>query len=64
MLPIMDKLFGTYRVPAEWPSRYGTETPLADDLASQFLAPFKSARLPRPELGGAADIAHLPSDEL
>jgi len=60
MLPIMDKLFGTYRVPAEWPSRYGTETPVGEDLASQFLAPFGSARSARPESGGGTEIAHLP----
>ncbi|MDB5585026.1 MAG: sterol desaturase [Bradyrhizobium sp.] len=62
MLPVMDKLFGTYRVPAEWPGRYGTATPVGNDLTSQFLAPFRSARLPSPESGGGADLAHLPAD--
>jgi sterol desaturase/sphingolipid hydroxylase (fatty acid hydroxylase superfamily) len=40
MLPWVDRLFGTYYVPkAQWPSRYGTEAPVASGLAGQLLQP-------------------------
>ena len=40
MLPWVDRLFGTLHVPhAEWPSRYGTESPVGDGLAEQLLDP-------------------------
>jgi len=45
MLPFMDKLFGTWYMPRQWPSKYGTDTPMAPDLAGQLLQPF----LPRDE---------------
>jgi sterol desaturase/sphingolipid hydroxylase (fatty acid hydroxylase superfamily) len=39
-LPWMDRLFGTYHAPkAQWPSRYGTETPVASGLAGQLIDP-------------------------
>ena len=40
MLPIMDRLFGTFYLPAAWPTEYGTSTPMPDGLVGQFLEPF------------------------
>jgi sterol desaturase/sphingolipid hydroxylase (fatty acid hydroxylase superfamily) len=41
MLPWVDRLFGTYHAPkTQWPSRYGTDTPMAPSLAGQLLQPF------------------------
>ncbi len=40
MLPFFDLLFGTWYMPKEqWPSRYGTDTPVASRLAAQLLEP-------------------------
>lgn len=40
MLPWVDRLFGTYHMPkAQWPSRYGTEAPVASGLAWQLIDP-------------------------
>jgi sterol desaturase/sphingolipid hydroxylase (fatty acid hydroxylase superfamily) len=51
MLPIMDKLFGTWYVPKhEWPPRYGIQQPLPSGLSGQLLNPFttlSSERVPR-----------------
>ncbi len=44
MLPIMDRLFGTFYLPREWPAEYGTDTPVPDTLIDQLLAPFGSQR--------------------
>jgi sterol desaturase/sphingolipid hydroxylase (fatty acid hydroxylase superfamily) len=41
MLPIMDKLFGTWHLPKkQWPTKYGIDDPLPADLAGQLLHPF------------------------
>ncbi len=40
MLPVMDRVFGTFYLPSEWPAEYGTETPVPDTLVDQLLAPF------------------------
>jgi sterol desaturase/sphingolipid hydroxylase (fatty acid hydroxylase superfamily) len=40
MLPFLDLLFGTWYMPEkQWPSRYGTDTPVAPRLAAQLLEP-------------------------
>jgi sterol desaturase/sphingolipid hydroxylase (fatty acid hydroxylase superfamily) len=40
MLPLMDKLFGTWYMPKrQWPSQYGIDTPLAPGLGAQLLQP-------------------------
>jgi sterol desaturase/sphingolipid hydroxylase (fatty acid hydroxylase superfamily) len=45
MLPWVDRLFGTYYAPkAQWPSRYGTETPVPSGLAGQLLDPLSALR--------------------
>ncbi|MGA3186892.1 MAG: sterol desaturase family protein [Bryobacteraceae bacterium] len=42
MLPFMDKLFGTWYLPKkQWPSKYGTDTPMAPSLTGQLLQPFE-----------------------
>jgi sterol desaturase/sphingolipid hydroxylase (fatty acid hydroxylase superfamily) len=46
MLPIMDKLFGTWHMPRkQWPPCYGIDGPMAPGLAGQLIQPF----LPRHE---------------
>ncbi len=48
MLPWVDKCFGTLYLPREWPAKYGSDTPVASDLAGQLLdplAPHKPAGL-------------------
>ena len=37
--PWMDKCFGTLHLPREWPSKYGSDTQVASDLAGQLLDP-------------------------
>ena len=37
--PWVDKLFGTLHLPREWPVKYGSDTPVASDLAGQLLDP-------------------------
>ena len=40
MLPVMDKLFGTWYMPKkQWPRKYGIDTPVAAGLAAQLLQP-------------------------
>ncbi len=40
MVPVMDRLFGTFYLPANWPERYGTATPMPMSLTGQLLEPF------------------------
>jgi sterol desaturase/sphingolipid hydroxylase (fatty acid hydroxylase superfamily) len=45
MLPWLDRVFGTYHLPrAEWPSRYGTESPVASGFAAQLTQPLTPLR--------------------
>jgi hypothetical protein len=40
MLPIMDKLFGTWYMPKkQWPTKYGIDAPMATGLVGQLLQP-------------------------
>ncbi|WP_211232086.1 sterol desaturase family protein [Pseudoduganella violaceinigra] len=43
MLPLLDRIFGTYYLPRTWPADYGTDTPVASDLGGQLAAPFAPA---------------------
>ena len=47
MLPIMDRVFGTFYLPREWPAAYGTATPMPDSLTGQLLEPFAPTPKPR-----------------
>jgi sterol desaturase/sphingolipid hydroxylase (fatty acid hydroxylase superfamily) len=40
MVPVIDRLFGTFYLPRAWPERYGTQTPMPDRLGDQLLEPF------------------------
>jgi sterol desaturase/sphingolipid hydroxylase (fatty acid hydroxylase superfamily) len=44
MLPVMDKVFGTWYMPKQWPSKYGTDTAVAPGLAGQLLQPFEAQK--------------------
>ncbi len=40
MLPGLDRLFGTFHLPArQWPTQYGTDTPVGATLSEQLLRP-------------------------
>ncbi len=41
MLPWMDRIFGTYHLPTEWPAAYGTDTRLPASLVGQLLYPLR-----------------------
>lgn len=41
MLPWVDRLFGTHHLPREWPTEYGTDTPIPRGLVPQLLAPVR-----------------------
>ncbi|HEX4180900.1 MAG TPA: sterol desaturase family protein [Caulobacteraceae bacterium] len=40
MLPFMDRVFGTFYLPREWPAAYGADTPVSASLGGQLLDPF------------------------
>ena len=41
MLPLMDKVFGTWYVPRnQWPPQYGISTPMDSGLSAQLMHPF------------------------
>jgi sterol desaturase/sphingolipid hydroxylase (fatty acid hydroxylase superfamily) len=42
MLPLVDKCFGTFYLPTQWPEKYGIDTPIAGDLAGQLLDPLSA----------------------
>jgi sterol desaturase/sphingolipid hydroxylase (fatty acid hydroxylase superfamily) len=46
MLPVYDRLFGTFNLPREWPAAYGTDTPVAPDVLGQLAEPFAARRRP------------------
>ena len=46
MLPVMDRVFGTFYLPKAWPSDYGASTPVSNTMVGQMLDPF--ARMPPP----------------
>ena len=57
MLPIMDKLFGTWYMPKkQWPPRYGINSPMAPSLMAELLQPFlpqdKTVRVPAGQTTG------------
>lgn len=51
MLPIMDRVFGTFHLPKDWPAAYGTDTPMPDTLTGQLIEPFS----PRSKAGSRAE---------
>lgn len=47
MLPLMDRLFGTYYVPrGQWPAAYGIDTPMPATVLGQLAHPVLPARKP------------------
>ncbi|MGB6450964.1 MAG: sterol desaturase family protein [Steroidobacteraceae bacterium] len=49
MLPWMDRLFGTHYLPKEWPTAYGTDTPLPASMIGQLLYPLRDSAPPSGE---------------
>ena len=48
MLPIMDRVFGTFYLPRHWPERYGTATVVPKDFVGQLLEPLTPGRKAAP----------------
>ena len=48
ILPVMDRVFGTFYLPKHWPAAYGTDTKVPDDLVGQFFGPFVPPAAPTP----------------
>ncbi len=44
MLPMLDRIFGTFYLPKTWPAEYGTDTPVSERLAGQLVAPLLPTR--------------------
>lgn len=42
-LPVLDRIFGTHHLPAEWPASCGIEAPMPVSLPGQLLAPWRRA---------------------
>lgn len=55
MVPVIDRLFGTFYLPRAWPARYGTATPMPDTLTAQILEPFAPMQPRDRPKDGAAD---------
>ena len=47
MVPLIDRVFGTYYLPKHWPAEYGTDTPIPATLTGQLLEPFAPRPTPR-----------------
>lgn len=41
-LPLLDRLFGTHRLPPSWPEAYGSDTVLPSTLGGQLAAPLRA----------------------
>jgi len=52
-LPVIDRIFGTYYLPREWPAEYGTDTAVGSHFGAQLLRPF-SRRDTAPETATSA----------
>ncbi len=53
MVPMIDRIFGTFYLPRHWPAEYGTDTPMAATLSGQLLDPF-AARPAAPRVAADA----------
>jgi sterol desaturase/sphingolipid hydroxylase (fatty acid hydroxylase superfamily) len=53
MLPWMDRIFGTYHLPAIWPAAYGTDTRLPASLVGQLLYPLRDPAEEEPPAAAA-----------
>lgn len=42
-LPVLDRIFGTHHLPAEWPASCGIEAPMPVSVPGQLLAPWRRA---------------------
>lgn len=64
MLPVMDRIFGTFYLPKTWPAAYGTDTPVSSGVLGQLLDPFippASTGLPAQDQGVADHGVVVPS---
>jgi len=61
MLPWMDWIFGTFYLPKQWPSAYGTETKVPGSLGQQLVYPLLSQQ-PRVSPVGPVPAGQYPGD--
>ncbi len=47
MLPVMDRVFGTFHLPREWPAAYGLDRPMPESVTGQLLEPFAPIQKPQ-----------------
>jgi sterol desaturase/sphingolipid hydroxylase (fatty acid hydroxylase superfamily) len=43
MVPVIDRIFGTFYLPRHWPEEYGADTPMPPSVTGQLLQPFAPA---------------------
>lgn len=48
MLPVLDRVFGTFYLPDSWPEAYGTSTPMPDSITGQLIQPFATMKQEAP----------------
>ena len=48
MFPWVDKCFGTFYLPRQWPQKYGIDEPTPDGIAAQLLEPFTKTAVSSP----------------
>jgi len=48
MVPVFDRIFGTFYLPKHWPAEYGTSTHMPDDILGQLIEPFGPPRKTAP----------------
>lgn len=52
MVPLIDRVFGTFYLPKHWPEAYGTDTPMPVTLTGQLFEPFTSRVIHDSRIGG------------
>jgi sterol desaturase/sphingolipid hydroxylase (fatty acid hydroxylase superfamily) len=56
MVPVMDRIFGTFYLPKHWPAEYGTDTFMPESVTGQILEPFAPKRRPPATVEGTPAI--------
>jgi sterol desaturase/sphingolipid hydroxylase (fatty acid hydroxylase superfamily) len=54
MVPVMDRIFGTFYLPKHWPAEYGTDTYMPESVTGQILEPFAPTRPRSPAVQGTS----------
>jgi len=54
--PWVDRIFGSFYLPREWPAEYGTDTPVGASLPRQLVQPFMPAAVARSDAAVAQGV--------